>query len=106
MLNEKTKTAILKQDQITDLEFENEKIKGKIETIKVSEDDNKLTGETKGTKLDGSVFEIYNDKDKLIDTITIKEGIGKGIIQSQPNDEIKYGFNSLKNTSNLKVKMS
>lgn len=61
MLNEKTKTAILKQDQITELEFENEKIKGKIETIKVSADDNKLTVETKGIKLDGSVFEIYND---------------------------------------------
>lgn len=52
MLNEKTKTAILKQDQITELEFENEKIKGKIETIKVSADDNKLTVETKGIKLE------------------------------------------------------
>ena len=158
VLNEKPETVILKQDQITDLEFENEKIKGKIEIIKVSADDNKLTGETKGTKLDGAVFEIYNDKDQLVDTITIKEGIGtskllekgkyyikeinsgsdnyllntnkyeieieehmktvpitientsvdigldidkNGIIQAQPNDEIKYGFNSLKNTSNI-----
>ncbi len=160
VLNEETKTVILKQDQITSIEFENEKIKGKIEITKISADDNKLTGETKGTKLDGVIFEIYNDKDKLVDTITIKKGIGtskllekgkyyikeinsgsdnyllntekyeieieehmktvsitientsvdigldidkNGIIQAQPNDEIKYGFNSLKNTSNVSL---
>lgn len=160
VLNEETKTVILKQDQITSIEFENEKIKGKIEITKISADDNKLTGETKGTKLDGAIFEIYNDKDKLVDTITIKKGIGtskllekgkyyikeinsgsdnyllntekyeieieehmktvsitientsvdigldidkNGIIQAQPNDEIKYGFNSLKNTSNVSL---
>ena len=158
VLTEETQTVVLEQDQITDLTFENEKIKGKIEINKISADDNELTGEKKGTKLDGAVFEIYNEKDELVDTITIKDGIGtsklleygnyyikevnsgsdnyllntekydieirehmktipitientsvdigldidkNGVEQAQPNDEIKYSFNSLKNTSNV-----
>ena len=158
VLTEEPQTVILEQDQITDLTFTNEKIKGKIEITKISADDNELTGEKKGTKLDGAVFEIYNEKDELVDTITIKDGIGtsklleygnyyikevnsgsdnyllntekydieirehmktipitientsvdigldidkNGVEQAQPNDEIKYSFNSLKNTSNV-----
>ena len=158
VLTEEPQTVILEQDEITDLTFTNEKIKGKIEITKISADDNELTGEKKGTKLDGAVFEIYNEKDELTDTITIKDGIGtsklleygnyyikevnsgsdnyllntekfnieirehmktipitientsvdigldidkNGVIQAQPNDEIKYSFNSLKNTSNV-----
>lgn len=158
VLTEEPQTVVLEQDQITDLTFENEKIKGKIEITKISADDNELTGEKKGTKLDGAVFEIYNGKDELVDTITIKDGIGtsklleygdyyikevnsgsdnyllntekfdieirehmktipitientsvdigldidkNGVEQAQPNDEIKYSFNSLKNTSNV-----
>ena len=158
VLTEEPQTVVLKQDQITNLTFTNEKIKGKIEITKISADDNKLTGEEKGTKLDGAVFEIYNKKDELVDTITIKDGIGtsklleygdyyikevnsgsdnyllntekfdieirehmktipitientsvdigldidkNGVEQAQPNDEIKYSFNSLKNTSNV-----
>ena len=160
VLTEETQTVVLEQDQITDLTFENEKIKGKIEITKISADDNELTGEKKGTKLDGAVFEIYNEKDELVDTITIKDGIGtsklleygnyyikevnsgsdnyllntekfdieirehmktipitientsvdigldidkNGVEQAQPNDEIKYSFNSLKNTSNVSL---
>ena len=158
VLTEEPQTVVLEQDQITDLTFKNEKIKGKIEITKISADDNELTGEKKGTKLDGAVFEIYNEKDELVDTITIKDGIGtsklleygdyyikevnsgsdnyllntekfdieirehmktipitientsvdigldidkNGVEQAQPNDEIKYSFNSLKNTSNV-----
>ena len=76
VLNEEPQTVTLTQNQITDIQFENEKIKGKIEITKISADDNKLTGETKGTKLDGAIFEIYNEKDELVDTITIEKGIG------------------------------
>ena len=158
VLTKEPQTVVLEQDQITDLTFTNEKIKGKIKITKISADDNELTGETKGTKLDGAVFEIYNVKDELVDTITIKDGIGtsklleygdyyikevdsgsdnyllntekydieirehmqtipitientsvdigldidkNGVEQAQPNDEIKYSFNSLKNTSNV-----
>ena len=159
VLNEVPQTAVLEQDEITTLTFTNEKIKGKIEITKISANDNELTGEEKGTLLEGATFEIYTEDDKLVDTIIISEngkGISKlieygnyyvieknsgsdyyllntekyymeirenleivpitientsvdidldidknGIVQAQPNDEIKYGFNSLKNTSNV-----
>lgn len=159
VLNDKKETVTLTQDQITDITFENEKIKGKIEITKVSKDDNMLTKEVAGTPLENAVFEIYTEKDELVDTITTaKDGkatsklleygnyyvkekdtgsdyyllntekyeiqirehnktipvtidnksvevgldIDKtGLVQAQPNDEIKYSFNSLKNISNV-----
>lgn len=158
-LCEDTKTITLSENQITNVVFENEKIKGKIEITKVSADDNKITNEVKGTLLENAVFEIYTENDELVDTITTaKDGkatsklleygnyyvkekdtgsdyyllntekyeiqirehnktipvtientsvdIGldidkTGLVQAQPNDEIKYSFNSLKNTSNV-----
>ena len=160
VLNEETQKVVLKEDQITNITFENEKKKGQIKVVKVAADDNKLTGEKAGTKLEGAVFNIYNESDEIVDVITIKEGIGtskllekgkyfiqeetsgsdnyllntekypieitehlktipitiknnsvdigldidkNGVVQAQPNDEIKYGFNSLKNTSNVSL---
>lgn len=158
-LNETPIKVKLEANQITNVTFENEKIKGKVEITKISADDNKLTGDKKGTPLANVVFEIYNDKDEIIETLTtdkngkatssileygkyyikekdtnsenyllntnkyefeIKEhmktvpvtientsvDIGldidkNGVVQAQPNDEIKYGFNTLKNTSNV-----
>ena len=85
VLNEEPQTVTLTQNQITDIQFENEKIKGKIEITKISADDNKLTGETKGTKLDGAIFEIYNEKDELIFSGRTDEN-GKITIP-----EIRYG---------------
>ena len=52
-----------------------EKIKGQIEVTKVSSNDNKLTGDKKGTPLEGAIFEVYNSNDELVDTLTTdKEG--------------------------------
>lgn len=159
VLNKNPKTIVLEENQIKTIKFENERIRGNIEITKVSSNDNKLTGDVKGTKLENAKFEIYNDKDELVDTITTgKDGkatsklleYGKyyikekntgsdyyllntekynveitenlktipvkienesvdisldidkiGIVQAQANDEIKYNFNSLKNTSNV-----
>lgn len=158
-VDEETKTIELKENEITSIQFENEKIKGYIEITKISKDDNKLTNVSKGTPLENTVFEIYTENNELVDTITTdKEGKAKsklleygnyyvkekdtgsdyyllntekysveikenmktipvtientsveigldidktGIVQAQPNDEIKYSFNALKNTSNV-----
>lgn len=70
VLNDKKETVTLTQDQITNITFENEKIKGRIEITKVSKDDNQLTKEVAGTPLENAVFEIYTEKDELVDTIT------------------------------------
>ena len=69
VLNEETKVVTLQPAEITNITFENEKIKGYIEITKVSENDNQITGETKGTLLQGATFEIYSAEDELVDTV-------------------------------------
>ena len=78
VLTDETKTLELKEDEITSIQFENEKIKGQIQITKVSSDDNSLTGDKKGIPLEGAVFEIYNSDDELIDTLTT-DSEGKAI---------------------------
>ena len=69
VLSDKVETIELKENQISNIKFENEKIKGKVEITKVdSKDENK--------KLEGAKFGLYDENDNLIETlITDKEGI-------------------------------
>ena len=78
VLDDEVHTIKLEENQIKDVVFENEKIKGQIEVTKVSSDDNKLTGDKKGTPLEGAVFEVYNSNDELVDTLTT-DSEGKAI---------------------------
>lgn len=56
--------------------IENERKKGKIKIIKISEDDNKINGNLKGTPIKDVVFELKNKDGELINTyITNEEGI-------------------------------
>lgn len=61
VLTEETKTVELKQDEITTIVFENEKIKGYVEITKVD-------SKTKET-LEGAEFRIYNENNEQIETI-------------------------------------
>ena len=160
VLNDKVIKVDVTEDIVKKLEITNDRVKGYVEITKVSSNDNELTGEVKGTKLENAEFEIYKEEnDELVDTLkTDKEGkatsklldygryyivekntgsdyyllntaryiveitenkvtvpitiendsveVGldidkNGIEQAQANDEIKYSFNSLKNTSNV-----
>ena len=75
VLDDEIHTIKLEENQIKNITFENEKIKGQIEVTKVSSNDNKLTGDKKGTPLKGAIFEVYNSNDELVDTLTTdKEG--------------------------------
>lgn len=75
VLDDEVHTIKLEENQIKNVTFENEKIKGQIEVTKVSSNDNKLTGDKKGTPLEGAIFEVYNSNDELVDTLTTdKEG--------------------------------
>ena len=75
VLNETPQTVTLTQDQITDLTFENELIKGYIRVIKVSKEDNQYNGDIKGTRLENAKFEVYDKENNLVDTlITDKNG--------------------------------
>ncbi len=159
VLSEEPQTVVLKQGEITNITFTNEKVKGYIEITKISANDNELTKEQKGTLLSNAVFEIYKENNELVDTVTIgSDGKGKsklleygkyyikekesgsdyyllnpqiynveinenlktvpitienesvitklyiekeGTVKAKPNDEIRYDFTALKNSSNV-----
>ena len=73
VLNETPQTVTLTQDQITDITFENELIKGYIKVIKVSKEDNQYNGDTKGTRLANAKFEVYDKDNNLVDTLITDE---------------------------------
>ena len=70
VLNKEPQTIVLEQDQITDFTFYNERIKGQIEITKISAEDNQYSKLAKGSPLEGVVFEIYNEAEELVDTVT------------------------------------
>ena len=90
VLSDKVETIELKENQISNIKFENEKIKGKVEITKVdSKDENK--------KLEGAKFGLYDENDNLIETlITDKEGIAL----SQVLYKGKYYLKELETGSN------
>lgn len=65
VLSEETQTVTLEENQIKDITFENEKIKGKLEITKVD-------SKTKET-LEGAIFGIYDENDNEIAQITTNE---------------------------------
>ena len=70
VLTEETQTVTLEENQITDITFENEKIKGYIQITKTSSEDNKYSELEKGSLLADVTFEVYDLEDNLVDTIT------------------------------------
>ena len=76
VLNDEKIKIKLEENQIKEIKIENEKIKGRIKIIKTSKDYNTITKQKAGTPLQGVKFEIYNDKDELIEVVkTDKNGI-------------------------------
>ena len=76
VLSEETKTIKLEEDQIKNIVFENEKIKGKIKIIKTADNDSKISNIKQGDPLEGVKFEIYDRQNNLVDTVTTNnEGI-------------------------------
>lgn len=64
------------EDEVSSVTIENEKVKGKIKIVKTSEDKNNILNLEAGSPIEGAKFNIYNEKNKLIEqVITNKEGI-------------------------------
>lgn len=63
----------IKDGKITSVEIENEKIKGQIKINKVSAEDNKRNGKTKGFPIQGVEFEIKSEKGEIIQIVTSNE---------------------------------
>ena len=73
VLEENVQTIELEDGITKDIVFQNEKIKGKIKILKISEDDNLINGNKKGTPIKDVVFEIRNSEGKLVQEITTNE---------------------------------
>lgn len=80
-LEETTQKILLKENQISDIVFENEKKKGKIQIIKVDKDDNTI-------RIPNVVFQIKDEKNNIVDTIKTNKN-GEAISKKLPIDQ-KY----------------
>ena len=75
VVDETIRTVEVKSGETTELVVENRPLRGQIQIVKKSADDNPITKDKAGTLLNGAVFEIYNEKLEVVDTITIEKGI-------------------------------
>lgn len=69
VLTEEAQTVTLKQNQITDITFENERVKGYIQVTKTSAEDNEYSELSKVSPLADVTFEIYDSDNNKVDTI-------------------------------------
>lgn len=70
VLSNEIKRVVLEEDKITNLTFENEKIKGYIKVIKTSLDDNPITGNVAGTPIPNITFNVYDSERNIVDVLT------------------------------------
>lgn len=63
------KTVYVKAGETTTVEWANTPIRGQIQIIKRSADNNTINGFPRGTPLAGAVFEIYDKSGNVVDTI-------------------------------------
>ena len=69
ILDEALKTIDIRYGSTVEIIWENTPIRGQIQIIKKSADDNPTNGLTAGTLLEGAVFEVYDKAGNLVDTI-------------------------------------
>lgn len=81
VLNSESQTVTLKQDEIKNITFTNEKKKGQIRIIKVDKDDNEVL-------LEGVKFEVKNEDGKIVDTLITNKN-GETVSKRLPIDQ-KY----------------
>lgn len=94
ILDEQVKTIELKAGETTEIVIENEPKRGKIQITKVSAGFNSITKDKEGAPLGGAVFEIYNNKMELVDTIQTDSA--NGIAVSKPLPLGIYGIKETK----------
>ena len=96
-LNEEIQEIVLEENQIKNVIFENEKIKGKIKIIKTSETKSNLAGLEENAPIEGVKFEIYNEENELMDTIitdnngiAISKELEKGVYKIKETETNKW----------------
>lgn len=94
-IDEKNSTKVIDiiWGENVNIEFQNEKIKGKIKILKLSSSDNKYTSIVAKCPLKDVVFEIYDMENNLVDTVTTNED---GIAVTKDLLKGKYKFKEVK----------
>lgn len=90
VLDEQVRTIQLKAGETTEIVIENEPKRGQIQITKVAGAENPITKDKEGAPLGGAVFEIYDNKMELVDTITTDAA--NGIATSKPLPLGVYGI--------------
>ena len=70
VLDDTPQVVTLEENQIKDIQFENERIKGQIQITKLSNEDNPYSGLPKGSPLEGAVYNVLDDSGNIVDTVT------------------------------------
>ncbi|WP_300756218.1 SpaA isopeptide-forming pilin-related protein, partial [uncultured Oscillibacter sp.] len=81
LVDTQMKTVYVKPGETTLIEWENTAITGQIQITKTSEDYNSMNGWPAGTPIPGTVFEIYDKANNLVDTIRSDKN---GLASSRP----------------------
>ena len=81
LVDTQMKTVYVKPGEVTLVEWENTAITGQIQITKTSEDYNSMNGWPAGTPIPGTVFEIYDKANNLVDTIRSDKN---GLASSRP----------------------
>nr|WP_325217513.1 SpaA isopeptide-forming pilin-related protein [uncultured Oscillibacter sp.] len=81
LVDTQMKTVYVKPGEVTLVEWENTAVTGQIQITKTSEDYNSMNGWPAGTPIPGTVFEIYDKANNLVDTIRSDKN---GLASSRP----------------------
>lgn len=87
VLNEEEIEVKIEWNKETQIKIKNEKIKGQIQITKISEDDNKITGDKAGTPIANVEFKITNEQGEAVQTIITNE---QGIAITEKLEKGKY----------------
>ena len=69
ILDNELKTIYVQYGSTSEITWKNTAIRGQIQILKKSADDNPINGLPAGTPLEGAVFEIYDKANRLVDTV-------------------------------------
>ena len=100
ILSNEEKEVRLEGQKKSSVIFENEKKKGQIKILKLSEDDNLLNGKPKGMPLEGTIFEIRDKEGNVIENITTNE---EGIAISSELEIGTYIIKEIKTNENYEL---
>lgn len=92
VVNPTIRTIEVKSGETTEVVIENQLMKGQIQIIKKAADDNPITKDKAGALLEGAVFDVYNEKLEVVDTITTDS---KGVATTKPLPMGTYGIKEI-----------